>query len=48
MTPVVILAIDSRTPVCFLSPSVLLRTFTSRLPDYGRSEGGLAHYSRGG
>jgi hypothetical protein len=48
MTPVVILALDSRTPTCFLSPPVLIRTFPSRLLDYGRSEGGLAHYSRGG
>ncbi len=27
MTPVVILALDSRTPACCLSPSVLIRTF---------------------
>jgi hypothetical protein len=48
MTPVVILALDSRTPACLLSPSVLIRTFPSRLLDYGRSEGRLAHHSRGG
>ena len=48
MTPVVILAIDCRAPVCFLFPSVLLPTFSSCLPNYGRSEGWLAHYSRGG
>ena len=48
MTPVVILALDGRTPTCLLSPSVLIQTIPSRLLDYGRSEGWGAHYSRGG
>lgn len=47
MIPVVLLAIDSRAPAFFLSPSVLLELFRSRLPDHGCCEGWLAPYSRG-
>ena len=49
MTPVVLLALDCRTPtvLAFLSPFILIRSLPSCLLDYGRSEGWLAHYSRG-